>query len=147
MHSHGRYGALAESVFEWIQQPGGKAVTSVITLTELLVPLYRQPGSLNGESPRKPSDIGNLTYLPSGEAKASEFILLLTDAYPNLEWIPTDFAIAELAARYRARYGLKTPDALHAATAVHAKATGFVTNDASFNRVKEFETLQFEKLL
>jgi predicted nucleic acid-binding protein len=64
--------------------------------------------------------------------------------YPNLEWITADFGIADLAARYRARYSLKTPDALHAATAVRAGATAFVTNDSAFDRVQEFKTLKLE---
>jgi predicted nucleic acid-binding protein len=67
--------------------------------------------------------------------------------YPNLAWVDADFGIANRAAELRARYGLKTPDALHAATAIDAGVTGFVTNDAEYGRVQEFQTLQFEKLL
>jgi predicted nucleic acid-binding protein len=39
------------------------------------------------------------------------------------------------AARIRADHGLKTPDAFHAATALEASCTMFVTNDAGFRRV------------
>jgi predicted nucleic acid-binding protein len=124
-----RYGELAQAVFEWVKQPGHSAVASTLVLTELLVPLYRERGSPTA----------------NGHDKVSRARTILA-TYPNLEWIAADFGIADLAAQYRAQYLLKTPDALHAATAVHAGATGFVTNDGGFNRVEEFETLQFDTL-
>ncbi len=40
-----------------------------------------------------------------------------------------------MAARMRALYGLKTPDALQAATAVRSGATAFITNDAGLKRM------------
>lgn len=48
---------------------------------------------------------------------------------------PVELAVIEHAARLRAELGLKTPDALHAATALRAAAALFVTNDAAFRRV------------
>lgn len=42
----------------------------------------------------------------------------------------------EETARLRAHTGLKTPDALHAATALRAECTLFVTNDGDFRRVE-----------
>jgi predicted nucleic acid-binding protein len=66
LEANARYGALADAVFTWIEAPGDGAVTSTITMTELLV------------------------------------------------------------------QHLRTPDALLAATAVRARATGFVTNDVVF---------------
>ncbi len=44
-------------------------------------------------------------------------------------------ALWEQAARLRATTGLKTPDALHAATALAVGSTLFVTNDGGFRRV------------
>ena len=49
--------------------------------------------------------------------------------------IPTTRALWEEAARLRAKTNLTTPDALHAATALHEKCTLFVTNDWAFGRV------------
>ena len=50
--------------------------------------------------------------------------------------IPATAALWEQAARLRASIsGLKTPDALHAATALASTATLFITNDPGFRQV------------
>jgi predicted nucleic acid-binding protein len=119
-----KYVALAREVLRWTEEPGHAAVTSTVTMTELLVRPYR---TLEESKVRQIYD------------------LLLT--YPNLRWITPDLEIADLAARLRARHRLETPDALQAATAVHAGATLLVTNDASFERIQAFETLLLDRLL
>jgi uncharacterized protein len=85
-------------------------------------------------------------YRDSDEQRVDEFYGLLS-TYPNLNWIAPTLGIADTAARLRASHGLRTPDALQAATAAHAHMTGFVTNDAVFERVQHFETLVLEYLL
>ena len=124
LEANARYLARTDQIFAWIERPGGKAVTSTITMTELLVQPYRV----------------------ADQQQADEFYVLLS-TYPNLEWIAPNLEIADRAAKLRALHGLRTPDALHAATAVHAGATGLVTNDPVFERVKDFETLLLDKLL
>ena len=124
LEANDRYVALADRVFAWIEQPGHTAVTSTITMTELLVQPYRE----------------------SDEARVDQFYGLLT-TYPHLDWIAPDLEIADMAARLRALHRLKTPDALQAATAARSQATGFVTNDPVFERVEAFETLLFDQLL
>jgi len=54
----------------------------------------------------------------------------------EMRLIPTDLATWETAARLRA-LGLRTPDALHAATALTESCDLFVTNDPVFRRVSE----------
>lgn len=49
--------------------------------------------------------------------------------------IPTSLGIWEQAAQIRAKTGLKTPDALHAATAFAAGCHLFLTNDYEFKKV------------
>lgn len=119
-----RYVALTDHIFSWLERPGSKAVTSTITMTELLVQPYRS----------------------AEEARVDEFYGLLS-TYPNLDWIAPDLEIADLAARLRALHHLRTPDALQAATASHAGATALITNDAMFERVQAFETLVLDCLL
>lgn len=59
-------------------------------------------------------------------------MLLDTEGY---ELVSLDEAIAQRAAEIRSRYGLKTPDAIHASTALECGAALFVTNDPTFSRV------------
>jgi predicted nucleic acid-binding protein len=124
LESNARYLPLTDHIFSWLEGPHSKAVTSTITMTELLVQPYRE----------------------SDDQRVDEFYGLLS-TYPNLDWIAPNLEIADVAARLRALHRLQTPDALQAATAEHAGATGFITNDAVFERVKTFETLVLERLL
>jgi predicted nucleic acid-binding protein len=119
-----QYLPLTDLVFPWLEQPGSTAVTSTITMTELLVQPYRV----------------------ADRERADEYHALLS-TFPNLTWVAPDLEIADMAARFRANHNLKTPDALQAATAVHSRATGLITNDAVFERVGEFETLVLDRFL
>jgi predicted nucleic acid-binding protein len=119
-----RYVALTDHIFSWLEHPGHQAVTSTISMTELLVQPYRD----------------------SDEQRVDEFYSLLS-TYPNLGWIGPDLRIADLAAQFRARHSLRTPDALQAATVAQQHATGLVTNDSAFERVPAFETLVLDHLL
>jgi predicted nucleic acid-binding protein len=115
---HPRYSPLTDCIFSAIERSDLVAFTSSTTMTELLVHPYRD------------DDVVRVNEL---------FALLST--YPNLEWIAPQLEIAARAAEIRARFGLRTPDALQAATAVHSNATALVTNDPVFRRIKTFEAL------
>jgi len=52
-----------------------------------------------------------------------------------------------MAARYRTEYGLRTPDALQAATTTAVGATLLVTNDRVFSRIQGFRSLILDDLL
>jgi len=124
LENNPRYADLTNHVFAWLEQTGHAAVTSTITMTELLVQPYRM----------------------SDFQQVNEFYALLS-TYPNLDWVAPSLLVAGTAARIRAAHRLRTPDALQAATAIQSQATGLVTNDAVFERVKEIETLVLEHLL
>lgn len=85
-------------------------------------------------------------YRDRDEQRVDEIYGLLS-TYPSLEWIAPNLEISDVAARMRALYRLRTPDALQAATAAHARATGLVTNDPVFERVETFETLVLDRLV
>jgi predicted nucleic acid-binding protein len=121
---HPRYHSLCDPVFESIENGGLKAVTSTLTLLEILVQPYR----------KKLDDL------------VLKFFALLT-TYPNLKWVGLDADIADTAARLRADHRLKTPDAIQAATAICSGATGFLCNDAVFKRVKELDCLLLDECL
>jgi predicted nucleic acid-binding protein len=116
--------ALTDVVFSWVERAGHEAVTSTITMTELLVPSYRD----------------------KDENRVDAFFGLLT-TYPNLRWIAPDLETADLAAKLRALYRMRTPDALQAATAIRAQATGFVTNDLVFARIGELDAVVLDRML
>ncbi len=119
-----RYLPATDQIFAWLEQQSSNAVTSCISMTELLVQPIRE----------------------GDEQLVGEFFFLLT-RYPHLEWVPTTVPIAALAARFRATYRFRTPDALQSATAVYSKATGLITNDASFRRLTEVKVLVLDDLL
>lgn len=124
LESNPRYLAFTDHIFAWIEKPYSRAVTSTITMTELLIQAYRD----------------------SDDDRVDHFYGLLS-TYPNLEWIAPDLQIADLAAQIRALDRLRTPDALQAATAVRTQATALITNDPVFARVRGFETLVLDRVL
>ena len=124
LEGNSRYLPLTDAIFAALERQSLTAITSTITMTELLVPAYRT----------------------KDEERVDEFYVLLS-RYPNLEWIAPTLEIADLAAELRALHRLRTPDALQAATAVREGATGFITNDPVFTRVTNFETLVLDRVL
>jgi predicted nucleic acid-binding protein len=113
-----------DAIFEWVERRGRRAVTSTITMTELLVHPYGA----------------------SNEEYVDAFYGLLS-TYPHLDWIAPDLVIADIAAGIRAKHRLWMPDALQAATAIRSQVTGMVTNDPVFEQVGAFETLVLDRLL
>ncbi|HXP84455.1 MAG TPA: PIN domain-containing protein [Bryobacteraceae bacterium] len=124
LEANPRYLPATDHIFSWLERPDSKAVTSTITMTELLVQPYRD----------------------SNDQLVDEFYALLS-TYPNLDWIAPNLEIADLAARLRALHRMRTPDALQAATAAQARVTGLITNDVVFERVTAFESLVLDQLL
>lgn len=113
-----RYWRLTDSIFSSVEDSDFKAVTSNITMTELLVHPYRE------------HDV----------TRVNELVALLA-SYPNLEWIAADLDVAASAAEIRAEYKLQTPDALQAATALHANATALLSNDPIFKRIRNLDVV------
>jgi predicted nucleic acid-binding protein len=119
-----RYVELVNPIFVWLEESEARAVTSTITMLELLVQPYRL------------SDMD----------RVNKFYALLS-TYPNLEWIAPTLGIADLAARLRAEHNLRTPDSLQVATALACQATGFISNDPVFQRVADLEVIILDNLL
>jgi len=124
LEDHPRYGAWCASLFDLIERGQNAAVTSTVTLLELLVQPYRDQ-----------------------KDELSQKIFALTSTYPKLEWVPLTMHLADRAAELRARYRLSTPDAIQLATAIGHKAVCFYGNDRSLRRVKEIECIIVDDLL
>jgi uncharacterized protein len=118
VEQHPRYFPVCEELFHEIEAGRTKALTSTLTLLEILVQPYRQ----------KKDDL------------VFKFYALLT-TYPHLTWVPMTLSVADQAAKLRAEHGLKTPDAIQAASAISCGAGGFVCNDRIFSKVQAFESL------
>jgi predicted nucleic acid-binding protein len=118
-----KYLDLVKPIFAWLDGPRTRAVTSTITMLELLVQPYRL------------SDID----------RVNQFYALLS-TYPHLDWIAPTLEIADRAAMLRAEFRLRTPDALQAATALASQATGFVSNDPVFLKVPGLEAVILDDL-
>ncbi len=121
---HDTYIDLTRILFTRIQSGKNKAVSSTLSLTEVLTaPLQRNRF--------------DLTLLYRG---------LLMD-YPHLSLHSLDHQTADQAAALRARYDISTPDAIQLATALAQKATAFVTNDKQLARVKELDVMLLDSYL
>jgi predicted nucleic acid-binding protein len=103
---HTEFGAPAGRVIEGLEEGVYRGITSELTLLELIV---------------RPLLLGRQDI-------ADEYELLL-NYFPNLELEPITREILLDAAALRARYRLRTPDAILLATAIHSRATAAVTND------------------
>lgn len=68
-------------------------------------------------------------------------------AAPEVQVVPATRRLWEETARLRAATGLKTPDALHAATALQAEVALFITNDGDFRHVDGLPVAVLDDLL
>ena len=85
----------------------------------------------------------------TGAKKAADNEMLLRyrhifSEFPNLTLHDADMRVMEKMSDLRVAYGLKTPDAIHMATALLNGAQAFVTNDAGLKRVNELDVLVLE---
>jgi predicted nucleic acid-binding protein len=69
---------------------------------------------------------------------------LLSD---NIQLIAIDETILKLAAQLRSTSSLKTPDAIHAATAINRGCTIFLTNDTGLRNIPGLPTIVLKDLL
>jgi predicted nucleic acid-binding protein len=114
LERHPHYFREVLQIFREIESGEISAVLSSLVFTELLVPAYRA----------------------NDQQRVKKIVQILTN-YPHLDITPLNPEIAISAAQLRAQYQLRTPDAIHAATGMHAKADGIITNDKAFKKLKE----------
>ena len=109
LERHPIYYELLCDFFTQIEKGNLRGLISSLVLAELLVPLYR-----------------------TDRSKEANSLAELIDNFPNIEIVPLSSEIALEAARLRAKYTIRTPDAIHAATALKGKAQILLTNDKHF---------------
>jgi predicted nucleic acid-binding protein len=84
--------------------------------------------------------------LKKGAQDTADEIELTLLHFPHLQLAPVTRGVLTRAAEIRARYGLRTPDAIMVATAVESGATLAVTNDDAWRKVKEVDVLLLHDL-
>ncbi len=107
------YSELTETAIAAIATGSITAVWSTISVTELLTKPFAK-----GQTDRV--------------ALCEQFIRSMAHAV----LVAPDYTIAKEAARLRGKYGLRTPDGLLAAMALHEKADAFLTNDSQMRKLK-----------
>ncbi len=114
----------------------------------LLEPVWQQARA--GDFDVASSDITVLETLVKPLRERDEVVEMLLrsmfDAH-EVSLVPATRELWEDAARIRASTGLKTPDALHAATALRAGCTAFITNDTDFRRVHGLPVVVLDDLV
>jgi len=119
-----KYLPFTNVLFEMIENGKVRAVTSTITLMEILV---------------KPKRDGN-------QKAANEYKFIL-QTFPNLEIRNIDAEVAERAAEIRAKYGVRPPDALQVAASLINNAEALITNDRELKKIREIETIVMDEAL
>ncbi len=118
------YREILDSIWQAASVGEVGVATSELTLLEVLV---------------KPLKVGDITT-------ATIFRTVLRHS-PDVQMYPITQGILEEAAKLRATIGLRTPDALHAATAILNKCTLFVTNDSTFRNLRDANVVVLKDIL
>jgi predicted nucleic acid-binding protein len=108
------YADLTETLFAAVLDGSMRAILSTISITELLV---------------RPFTKDQLERITAFE----RFLFSL----PNTDLVPPSYAISKEGARLRAKYRIRTPDAILLATSLIEKAEAFLTNDARLRMIKD----------
>lgn len=112
------YADLLTPVFDRLESHALSAVTSTITLAEILA---------------KPLAEKNFNLV--------EEIKFTIKTFSTLVMVAIDEKLAEAAAMIRARHAIRLPDALQIAAAMQGEATLFITNDKRLRKVDGVEVL------
>lgn len=123
MEANPNYDALVTEIFQRIDAGLIEGITSVITLLEVLV------------MPLRSGDTGL-------QQKYTDLLLHSL----HLETHTITAGVVQRAADLRARYNLRTPDALQAAVVLEAGCQAFLTNDIALKRITELRVLVLDEL-
>ena len=118
IEKHPKYIDLLHPVFAEIDAGNIDAITSTVTLLEVLVlPLRNNDKKL---------------------AQKYREVLLYSEGFTTYEMF---HEVSELSAELRAKYNIKTPDAIQIATGILYGASAFLTNDPALEKVSEIKVV------
>ncbi|MES9901315.1 MAG: PIN domain-containing protein [Sedimenticola sp.] len=118
LEGHPQFSKQYQPLFERIEAGELRGIVSVVTLAEVLAGPLRH---------------GN-------EILADRYYRALTSS-AHWQIQEMDSELSFMAARIRARYRLKLPDAIQVATAIHSSSSALVTHDRVFSSVDEIRIL------
>ncbi|OPY22536.1 MAG: PIN domain protein [Methanomethylovorans sp. PtaU1.Bin073] len=124
LEDHPDFSDIVSSILKDVESGEMTGVTSVITLLEILV---------------KPKMDYNVSAVDDYKNVLSNF--------PNLEIVPVDNKIADIASTLRADYGIKTPDAIQVATSIKEGCSAFLTNDFALKKIKEIRVITLRDII
>lgn len=116
--NHPIYSPLTEELLSSIEKGVRKGITSSITLMEIIV---------------KPLSLGRYDVARKYEALLMNF--------PNLEVVDLDRNVIRQAARLRAEYRIRPPDALQVSACILSGAEVFITNDRRIGQLREIKEI------
>ena len=119
-----KYLNIVRPIFAEIDAGNIEALTSTITLLEVLV----------------------LPFKTGNESLAEEYreILLHAEGLTTYEIV---HEVSELSAKLRAKYAIRTPDAIQIAAGILYGADTFLTNDSGLKKVKDIRVVILEDFL
>ena len=110
-----------EPIIDRIAEGKATGITSYVTLLEMLVKPIKE----------KRFDL------------VEQYKEILTS---ELDMVPLDESVSLKAAELRAKYGIKTPDAIQLASVISKNGEVFITNDGRLDTVKEIKVLTLSDL-
>lgn len=125
IEKHPEYSSLLHPVFAEIDGGNIEAITSTLTLLEVLVLPFKTGNTRLAERYRE--------------------ILMFSEGFTTFAMLNE---VSELAAEIRARHEIKTPDSIQIATGVLYEADCFLTNDSALKKVsQEIEVVVLDDFL
>jgi len=124
IEKHPKYLNVVRPVFIEINDGKIEAITSTITLLEVLVHPFKTKNDILAEKYRE--------------------IILYSEGLTTFEIL---HEVSEMSSRLRAEYSIKTPDAIQIAVGMLYGADKFLTNDPDLKKVTDIEVLALDDFL
>lgn len=123
LEEHPEHARKSRRLFERFEHGSMRGIFSIVGMIELLT----------GVKKKNRQDL------------AQDYKILLS-RLPNFDIYSIDEDIVDIASDLRVTYGVRTPDAIHIATAIAKDATMFITNDRALKKIKEIKVVSLGDL-
>lgn len=118
------FSPLTKVLFQCLQEGKNQSVISVLAVGEVLTGVKKV-----------------------GDEQMALVYQHIFSTFPNLIVSDITMETMEVMSDLMTKYGFRTPDAIHLATAILNKASAFITNDKQLSRFKELDIIIWEEFL